>query len=425
MGLNSTIRSAFYGQPPNTDRDLDIVRGIFRMAGVNDTVYNPSKGVYYAPRQPAHYVHENIQTQIVIGMAVCIVVMHVTTAARLIFKLQGNGRRFGMDDLVIIPAVCLAVTYPMLQIYMVVQHGAGRHSWENTYEDYARFRWMLQACTVLFFVTVALIKISIALFVRRLAVCVSKGWRILVDIFIALLIIYMVVAVLWNVLVCNPTRALWHVEYAGSLRTPAKCGNVSLMAKVLTYVHVFQGVTLLITPVVILWKIPMDLAKKIRLFVIWWSGAVTVTGGLLQQLSPSRPNGDVFYEYTTSLAWTTLDLTMGIVTASLPTLDMAISIGWKSIRSRMSSSEESSLKTKQISWPMPIHQDLEMYPEAPMGRTESTTELILTDRWEGLDMRIGRPQSEDGSTTYEFLELYDEYEKPQPAIYRPSKYQVV
>lgn len=105
MGLNSTIRSAFYGQPPNTDRDLDIVRGIFRMAGVNDTVYNPSKGVYYAPRQPAHYVHENIQTQIVIGMAVCIVVMHVTTAARLIFKLQGNGRRFGMDDLVIIPAV--------------------------------------------------------------------------------------------------------------------------------------------------------------------------------------------------------------------------------------------------------------------------------------------------------------------------------
>ncbi|KAI6322389.1 hypothetical protein MCOR29_004789 [Pyricularia oryzae] len=420
MVLNSTSRSAFFGQPPKTDRDFNIVRGIYRMAGVNDTLFSPSNGVYYAARVPPNYVHESKQTEIIVGMAVIIFVMLATTGARLIFKLQGYGTRFGMDDWVIIPAVCLAVTYPMLQIYMVVELGAGQHTWENTYEDYSRLAWMLETCTVLFFATVALIKISIALFVRRLAACVCKGWRVALDVFLATLVIYLVAAVLWNVLVCNPTRALWDVEFAGTLRTPPKCGSLVLMSKVLSLVHVFQGVTLLITPVVILWKIPMDVAKKLRLFIIWWFGAVTVTGGLLQQLAPSRSNGDIFYDYTTSLAWTSLDLTMGIITASLPTLDTAISSGWKSFRSRMSSlCEEPKVKTKEISWPKPIPPDLERDAGVPMGRTEST-EFILADRGDVLEMHLVRPR--EGSTTYEFFELYQGDEKrPESAIHRPFR----
>ncbi|TLD20598.1 hypothetical protein PspLS_08752 [Pyricularia sp. CBS 133598] len=410
MVLNSTSQSALFGQPPKTDKDFNIIRGIYRMAGVNDTLFSPSNGVYYAARQPANYVHESKKTEIIIGMAAIIFVMLATTGARLIFKLQGRGTRFGMDDWVIIPAV----------IYMVVELGAGQHTWENTYEDYARLAWMLETCTVLFFVAVALIKISIALFVRRLAACVSKGWRITVDIFLVTLIMYLVAAVLWNILVCNPTRALWDVEFAGTLRTPAKCGSLVVMSKVLSFVHVFQGVTLLITPVVILWKIPMDVAKKLRLFIIWWFGAVTVTGGLLQQLAPSRSNGDIFYEYSTSLAWTSLDLTMGIITASLPTLDTAISSGWKSVRSRMSSSsEDSNMKAKEISWPMPIPPDLEKDAGVPMGRTEST-EFILADRGDVLEMRLVRPG--EGSTTYDFLELYHGDEKPPPpAVHRPLR----
>ncbi|TLS27286.1 hypothetical protein PpBr36_05522 [Pyricularia pennisetigena] len=419
MVLNSTSRSAFFGQPPKTDRDLNIVRGIYRMAGVNETLYSPSKGVFYAAREPANYVRETKQTEIIVGMVVVIFVMLATTGTRLIFKLQGNSTRFGIDDWVIIPAVCLAVAYPMLQIYMVVDIGAGRHTWENTYEDYARFAWMLETCTVLFFATVALIKISIALFVRRLAACVSRGWRIAVDVFLATLIMYLVAAVLWNVLVCNPTRALWDVEYAGALPTPAKCGSLAVMSKALSFIHVFQGVTLLITPVVILWKIPMDVAKKLRLFIIWWFGAVTVTGGLLQQLAPSRSNGDVFYEYTTSLAWTSLDLTMGIITASLPTLDTAISSAWKAVRSRMSrSSEEPKVKAKDISWPRPIPSDLERDAGAPTGQPEST-EFILADRGDVLEMRLVRPG--EGNTTYEFFELYHGDEKPQPAVHRPFR----
>lgn len=84
------------------------------MAGVNDTLFSPSNGVYYAARVPPNYVHESKQTEIIVGMAVIIFVMLATTGARLIFKLQGYGTRFGMDDWVIIPAVVSDSTPPVV-----------------------------------------------------------------------------------------------------------------------------------------------------------------------------------------------------------------------------------------------------------------------------------------------------------------------
>lgn len=228
---------------------------------------------------------------------------------------------------------------------------------------------MLETCTVIFYAAVALIKLSVTLFVRRLAAAVSRRCRLLVDVFMATVIMDLVAAVLWNVLLCNPTSAFWNAELAGSLPTPAKCGNPVQMTKALSTIHTVQGVLLLTTPVVILWQVPMDAAKKLRLFILWWFGAITVVGGLLQQFIVSQGSGDIFYEYTATMAWTTLDLSMGIVTASLPTLDSAIVDGWKAARSKVSGLGDAPT-------------DLES--------GGGSTEFILADRGDFLEMHIVR-----------------------------------
>lgn len=90
---------------------------------------------------------------------------------------------------------CLAVVYPCIQIATVVNNGAGRHTWENTYADYNQYAFNLGICQVIFYVTVGLIKISITLFVRRLADRASRAWRIFTDAFLGTLVIYIGIAI--------------------------------------------------------------------------------------------------------------------------------------------------------------------------------------------------------------------------------------
>lgn len=84
--------------------------------------------------------------------------------------------------------------------------------------------------------------------------------------------------------------------------------------------HVVQGVILLTSPFVILWKVRMELKKKIRLFMIWAAGLVVVLFGLMRMLNANFTS-DVTWTYTHLLIWTSLDVSVGIVVISLPVLD--------------------------------------------------------------------------------------------------------
>lgn len=220
---------------------------------------------------------------------------------------------------------------------MIVEAGGGRHTFDNTYEDYQTLAYYLSVCKYIFYPAVGLTKISIALFVRRIADRASKLWRILADIFISTVVAFIIASVFWNVFICNPPRAAWDKEYAGSLETPPVCLSTALNSKVLGAIHTVQGFMLLSAPIIILWKVQMDTGKKIRLFIIWTAGAITVLGGLLQQTVAVITN-DTFYQYSGVLVWTSLDLSMGILTACLPVLDAAIMGSWRAAKTKLSSS---------------------------------------------------------------------------------------
>lgn len=84
--------------------------------------------------------------------------------------------------------------------------------------------------------------------------------------------------------------------------------------------HAVQGVMLLTSPVVILWKVEIEIKKKVRLFFIWGCGLLAVLCGLMRMLDANFTT-DIFWSYTQLLIWTSLDVTVGIVVISLPVLD--------------------------------------------------------------------------------------------------------
>lgn len=223
---------------------------------------------------------------------------------------------------------------------MITAGGGGLHTWDVTYTQFEVFWYYGTVSQLTYYVSVGLIKISITLFIRRLLDKSHARWKVLTaDIFLATLVVYILLAIFWSVFSCtNRPTASFSIRYAGTLATPATCGNVFARAWAMSIIHVVQQVMLLASPIVILWTVRMDVYKKVRLFTIWIAGAISVLGGLLRQTqSTDEYASDIMWNYTGILVWTSVDLCMGLVTANLPVMDAFIFGSWVSPKTAYSS----------------------------------------------------------------------------------------
>lgn len=221
----------------------------------------------------------------------------------------------------------MGITYTVCQIIMATK-GGGNHIWDATYEDYNIFNYYGVIDKPIFYVTVGFVKISLTLFIRRLADRSSKYWKWFCDFFLVTLVLYVAAAIFWELFTCSPAQAQWDKLYAGELETPAVCFATAVQGKVLNITHVVQGVVLLLSPMVILWTVRMDKHKKRRLFVMWGVGLIAVLCGLMRHLRADFTS-DVMWDYTELLIWTALDVCVGIITISLPVMDAWLAGAWR------------------------------------------------------------------------------------------------
>ncbi|SPJ80723.1 uncharacterized protein FTOL_08834 [Fusarium torulosum] len=338
------VNSAFVGEPPATEDDLNIVRGILRMYGLGNV--DPSLGLTFSIQRPENPPDESKKPEILAGMIIVILAIVVPTIARIIIRIKGARTQFGPDDWTIICAACLAVSYPCICIAMLAETGAGRHTYESTYEEYSLYMYYLTVCKIIFYVAVGLIKVSITLFVRRLADRASKAWKLFADIFLGTVVIYILLAIFWFIFSCRPIGSMWNKKFAGSLKEPPVCVDSVFQNKFLSSMHVAQSIVLLLAPIIILWYVKINKGKKARLFFIWLVGGTTVLGGLLQQTMITISN-DSCWQYTSALRWTVMDLTFGTLAASLPVLDSAIMGTWSSIKTKIGTSGSHSRSRTQ------------------------------------------------------------------------------
>ncbi|EGU71851.1 hypothetical protein FOQG_11187 [Fusarium oxysporum f. sp. raphani 54005] len=382
------VNSAFVGEPPATEDDFYIVRGILRTYGLNNL--NASAGLVFSIQRPENPPDESKKPAILAGMILVILAIVVPTVARVIIRLKGARTQFGADDLAIIAAASLAVSYPCIVIAMLAETGAGRHTYESTYEEYNLYFYYLSVCRIIFYVSVGLIKVSITLFVRRLADRASKKWRLFADIFLGTVVIYILLAIFWFVFTCNPIQFAWDKKFGGSLDKPPVCIDTGLQNKFLSSMHVAQSIVLLLAPIIILWYVKINTAKKARLFFIWLVGGTTVLGGLLQQTMVTITN-DSCWQFTSAMRWTVLDLTFGTLTASLPVLDAAIMGTWSSIKTKIGTSGSHS-RSRTQGWTDLEHdtRNTTTVRRATAGDSDSIENIIGGDKGGVVEMGILR-----------------------------------
>lgn len=94
--------SAFVGDPPNTQDDYWIIRGMFRLLHMDAA--DEADGYTLAPVITSSQREEEQVTSILAGMILSVVLMTAATCARLGLRFFRTGLRWGWDDWMLIPA---------------------------------------------------------------------------------------------------------------------------------------------------------------------------------------------------------------------------------------------------------------------------------------------------------------------------------
>lgn len=124
---DDTLPSALIGQPPNTQRDWYIVRGLLRLVGLADT--DPALGYVLAAKDTGN--DETKRPAVIAGLITCLVVISTVTLARLGLRASMTSMRFGLDDWATIAAAAMGLTYTTCQLIMAIK-GGGDHIVRST-----------------------------------------------------------------------------------------------------------------------------------------------------------------------------------------------------------------------------------------------------------------------------------------------------
>ena len=153
------------------------------------------------------------------------------------------------------------------------------------------------ADTMLFYIAVGLIKISIALFNRRLTGLTSRKWMIFHNVMLGLIVSFIISAIFVELFKCRPFLKSWDLLAYGEMDQPLKCISVVQYGLALNIIHCLLDFALLSVPVIVFCKLKMNMSKRIRLIALFSIGCVSVIGSVNRQIIMVENALDVTCKY--------------------------------------------------------------------------------------------------------------------------------
>lgn len=138
----------------------------------------------------------------------------------------------------------------------------------------SQLMWVNQT---LFYPVVAMIKISIVLFNRRLTGLTSRKWMIVHNTFLFLLVCYIIITIFINVYICVPHPKNNQPLYIGKMQTPPRWIKREALIPAFSAIHLMFDFALLSVPLIVLSRMKMSLSKKIRLCFLFSIGSVSTS----------------------------------------------------------------------------------------------------------------------------------------------------
>ena len=149
------------------------------------------------------------------------------------------------------------------------------------------------------------------------------------NVFLGLLVSYLLISVFLNAFTCtHPAGVQYDLIRYGMLGTKPKCLNPNAIGIALSVMHITFDFALLSVPLIILSKIKMSTAKKLRVGFLFSVGSIACVGSVMRQIRQYHQPADITWTMEI-INWTLVDIFFATTAASLPVLNALIPKRWR------------------------------------------------------------------------------------------------
>ncbi|CAD6589656.1 MAG: hypothetical protein ASARMPREDX12_003920 [Alectoria sarmentosa] len=259
-------------------------------------------------------------THIVIGTCIGLIVLSTSAVLLRLASRRVSALSFWWDDAVIILSLMGSFACSALML-IDAKNGVGRH-FETVPESSVVILFKTTVAYDIFYcVCVTLTKISILLFYYRLF-GVNKNFKYACYVVLTLVTCWCIAIVLTVLFQCIPVEAAWIRPYPHS-----KCinSNASLLGTAIT--NVILDIVILVLPMVPIWSLSLTVRQKVTLTAIFLLGAFICGAAIVRVWAIINiDQTDVTWSYVRPLIWSSVEISIGITCACLPTLQPLIQL---------------------------------------------------------------------------------------------------
>ncbi|KAL1306841.1 hypothetical protein AAFC00_005497 [Neodothiora populina] len=257
------------------------------------------------------------RTDVIVAF-VSLAIAFLVLACRL-FTRTTVVKNVGADDYVIAVSFIFSVALSAL-IYVEYQNGQGQHIASLSQENLGKIYKALWASIPIYSLSLTLNKISILLQYWR--VFASTMTRHIVMVLFAVTTIIGFYSVFATIFMCAPVSYFWKPE-----REEGHCLDRNAVWFANASLNIITDVAIFILPMPVLHQLHLPKRQRYALMGVFGLGAfVCVTSMVrLKALYTISNSQDVTWDNGSAAAWSSLEVNVGIVCASLPTLRKSIS----------------------------------------------------------------------------------------------------
>ncbi|KAI8952467.1 hypothetical protein F4801DRAFT_588939 [Xylaria longipes] len=272
-----------------------------------------------APQDPNASTYSNGGGLLVAGivtLSIASISVALRTYARAVVM-----KSFQVDDWVMLAGLAnFAISCGF--IFMGLSYGLGRHNKSlSQYDEIEALKYQALA-TATYVSNMWLIKLSIGLFLFRLAV--QKVYKWILGVSIVVVGIWSLALFLWNIFQCSPVPAQW--DYTILTNDP-KSHCVSADA-VVNAAYALSALTVLsdwlyaLIPIPMIWQVKMSAQAKWSVIAVLGLGVFASIATLirLRFLADLIDEDDILYAGTDAMIWTLIEPGIAISAASLATI---------------------------------------------------------------------------------------------------------
>lgn len=262
---------------------------------------------------PIRYAGESIR----VSNLVLSVVTAFCALSRVIYKAVYSIGELGWDDYSVIVALIAGVPSVIIIDRGIVPNGLGTDVYTQEFAHITNFVRYLYALEVLYFLQIALIKLTLLFFFLR--IFPKPLIRRLLWGTVAFNVICGLAFVIVAIFQCQPISYYWT---SWDRERPGKCVNINAVAWSNAIISIVLDIWMLALPLYEIFHLQLSWRKKISVAVMFCVGTfVTVVSILrLQSLVHFATSNNPTWDQAEVIKWSNIEINVGIICACLPAL---------------------------------------------------------------------------------------------------------